>query len=141
MKTNVYRPDIYDFLRNIIDNDLEKTILDCGAGGKRPPLGLFKEYGLVNHTLWKRWLNYPASTVRVRIFTSCWDWTHFWNCPPGKVIWIFFPFVTSLLWPGQAFPLSLCMTCFKLGSRLVILMIRNCKDMFTPGSTLSIIVR
>lgn len=24
---------------------MEKNILDCGAGGKRPPLGLFKEYG------------------------------------------------------------------------------------------------
>lgn len=49
MKYNVYRPQLYEFLRNIIDNSIEKKILDCGAGGKRPPLGLFKEYGFLTY--------------------------------------------------------------------------------------------
>ncbi|UYP46884.1 2-methoxy-6-polyprenyl-1,4-benzoquinol methylase, mitochondrial [Candidatus Lokiarchaeum ossiferum] len=41
----IHRPPLYRFLRNIIDVPLEKTILDCGAGGKVPPLALFQSYG------------------------------------------------------------------------------------------------
>lgn len=36
---------LYDFLELIQSSKLEKKILDCGAGGSRPPLSLFAEYG------------------------------------------------------------------------------------------------
>ncbi len=36
---------LYDFLGLIQSSELEKKILDCGAGGPRPPLSLFSEYG------------------------------------------------------------------------------------------------
>src|ERR1035437_8180058 len=36
---------IYRFLNYCNECDLEKTILDCGAGGDCPPLALFSEYG------------------------------------------------------------------------------------------------
>lgn len=36
---------LYDFLDLIQSSTLEKKILDCGAGGPRPPLSLFSEYG------------------------------------------------------------------------------------------------
>ena len=41
----VHRSQLYRFLRNILEEPLEKTILDCGAGGKVPPLALFHSYG------------------------------------------------------------------------------------------------
>ncbi len=41
----IHRPPLYRFLRNIIEEPLEKTILDCGAGGEIPPLALFHSYG------------------------------------------------------------------------------------------------
>ncbi len=49
MKTFVYPAPIYTFLDFILDEiainpSLQKTILDCGAGGKQPPLSLFAEY-------------------------------------------------------------------------------------------------
>lgn len=44
-QTYIHRPPLYRFLRNIIEVPLEKTILDCGAGGKVPPLALFHSYG------------------------------------------------------------------------------------------------
>lgn len=44
-----YRPPAYEFLfylqRNNEIHSGENRILDCGAGGKTPPLGLFYEYG------------------------------------------------------------------------------------------------
>ncbi len=50
MKTFVYPAPIHNFLDLIVDEitinpSLQKTILDCGAGGKQPPLSLFAEYG------------------------------------------------------------------------------------------------
>jgi SAM-dependent methyltransferase len=49
MKTYVWPPPLYSFL-DYITNRVEdppsgKKILDCGAGGKRPPLALFKNHG------------------------------------------------------------------------------------------------
>jgi ubiquinone/menaquinone biosynthesis C-methylase UbiE len=36
---------LYKFLKYCSDSPLEKTVLDCGAGGDDPPLQLFYEYG------------------------------------------------------------------------------------------------
>lgn len=36
---------LYAFLRECSASSLEKEVLDCGAGGERPPLALFYEYG------------------------------------------------------------------------------------------------
>ncbi|MGC1120504.1 MAG: hypothetical protein WBA22_05365 [Candidatus Methanofastidiosia archaeon] len=36
---------LYAFLRECNASSLEKEVLDCGAGGERPPLALFYEYG------------------------------------------------------------------------------------------------
>ena len=36
---------LYKFLRQCNSSLLEKSILDCGAGGDNPPLQLFYEYG------------------------------------------------------------------------------------------------
>lgn len=36
---------LYRFLKLCNDQGLDKTILDCGAGGDEPPLSLFCEYG------------------------------------------------------------------------------------------------
>jgi ubiquinone/menaquinone biosynthesis C-methylase UbiE len=44
-KIIIHSPPLYRFLQNIIDEPLEKTILDCGAGGRTPPLALFHSYG------------------------------------------------------------------------------------------------
>ncbi|MBW9146610.1 class I SAM-dependent methyltransferase [Clostridium sp. CM028] len=42
----VYRQtELYKFLKHCQDISLEKTVLDCGAGGNCPPLGLFHEFG------------------------------------------------------------------------------------------------
>jgi ubiquinone/menaquinone biosynthesis C-methylase UbiE len=41
----IYRPSIYKFLRFTNESSLEKTILDCGAGGRQPLIALFKEQG------------------------------------------------------------------------------------------------
>ena len=43
--SHIFRPALYRFLRYILDEPLEKTILDCGAGGRIPPLALFHQYG------------------------------------------------------------------------------------------------
>jgi ubiquinone/menaquinone biosynthesis C-methylase UbiE len=45
MKVIFRQPQIYRFLSYCEQYDLEKVILDCGAGGDRPPLALFSEYG------------------------------------------------------------------------------------------------
>ena len=49
----IYRPQIYLFYHFLQRNDLipdgEKCILDCGAGGLQPPLGLFYEQGFTTH--------------------------------------------------------------------------------------------
>lgn len=36
---------LYEFLRQCNQSPLEKSVLDCGAGGTRPPLSLFYQYG------------------------------------------------------------------------------------------------
>lgn len=36
---------LYGFLKECNESPLEKEILDCGAGGNKPPLALFYEYG------------------------------------------------------------------------------------------------
>ena len=36
---------LYEFLRYCEESELPKTILDCGAGGDRPPLNLFHSFG------------------------------------------------------------------------------------------------
>jgi ubiquinone/menaquinone biosynthesis C-methylase UbiE len=36
---------LYKFLSYCNQSDLEKIVLDCGAGGNCPPLALFSEFG------------------------------------------------------------------------------------------------
>jgi ubiquinone/menaquinone biosynthesis C-methylase UbiE len=43
MKDISWRPRVYEFLSFIQKSDLEKKILDCGAGGRQPPLALFAD--------------------------------------------------------------------------------------------------
>lgn len=38
---------LYRYLSFCNESDLERTVLDCGAGGDSPPLGLFAQYGYV----------------------------------------------------------------------------------------------
>ena len=45
MKPLIKQIQLYRFLNYCNECDLEKTILDCGAGGDCPPLALFSEYG------------------------------------------------------------------------------------------------
>ena len=45
MNLPVYRSSLYNFLRFAMRNPSEKKILDCGAGGRTPPLALFHSYG------------------------------------------------------------------------------------------------
>lgn len=40
---------LYRFLQYCNQTDLEKKILDCGAGGDQPPLSLFYEHGYHTH--------------------------------------------------------------------------------------------
>ncbi len=40
---------LYRFLKLIGQVELEKKVLDCGAGGPRPPLALFHDYGYETH--------------------------------------------------------------------------------------------
>ena len=45
MRKVIRATPLYKFLRHINDSPLNKTILDCGAGGDDPPLQLFHEHG------------------------------------------------------------------------------------------------
>ena len=45
MRNVIWATPLYKFLRYCSSSSLEKTVLDCGAGGDRPPLRLFYEYG------------------------------------------------------------------------------------------------
>ena len=50
MKTTHIGPaSLYRFLSHCNDSPLEKVILDCGAGGSRPPLAMFYENGYKTH--------------------------------------------------------------------------------------------
>lgn len=44
MKNTIWPSRLYEYLSYIQKSDLEKVILDCGAGGPRPPLALFHEW-------------------------------------------------------------------------------------------------
>lgn len=41
----VFPPPIYNFLQCADKYNAEKTVLDCGAGGRKPPLALFSIHG------------------------------------------------------------------------------------------------
>ncbi len=45
MRKVIWATPLYKFLRYCNSNPLDKTVLDCGAGGDDPPLQLFYEYG------------------------------------------------------------------------------------------------
>ena len=45
MRKVIWATPLYKFLRHCNNSPLDKTILDCGAGGDDPPLQLFHEYG------------------------------------------------------------------------------------------------
>ncbi len=49
MKRIIFNPNVYRFLyyvdRLFPDNEVQKSVLDCGAGGKIPPLGLLHQLG------------------------------------------------------------------------------------------------
>lgn len=45
MKQAFRQTQLYHFLLYCNGSDLDKVILDCGAGGKLPPLAIFKEHG------------------------------------------------------------------------------------------------
>lgn len=50
MKTTIIAPGpLYTFLSYCNESPMEKEILDCGAGGSKPPLALFFEYGYRTH--------------------------------------------------------------------------------------------
>ena len=38
---------LYRFLKYCNETDMEKSVLDCGAGGNCPPLSLFADYGYI----------------------------------------------------------------------------------------------
>lgn len=40
---------LYRFIMHCNETKMEKTILDCGAGGDCPPLSLFVEYGYLTY--------------------------------------------------------------------------------------------
>jgi len=41
----IFRPSIYKFLHMARWKDVEKKVLDCGAGDNNPPLALFSKHG------------------------------------------------------------------------------------------------
>lgn len=45
MRKVIWATPLYKFLRECNSSPLDKTILDCGAGGDDPPLQLFYDYG------------------------------------------------------------------------------------------------
>lgn len=49
MKQIIRQIPLYRFLEFCNESDLDKTVLDCGAGGNCPPLSLFSDYGYVTH--------------------------------------------------------------------------------------------
>lgn len=40
---------LYRFIKFCNETTMNKKVLDCGAGGDCPPLGLFSEYGYETH--------------------------------------------------------------------------------------------
>lgn len=45
MKILLKQPQLYRFINYCNESNLEKSVLDCGAGGVCPPLVLFSEFG------------------------------------------------------------------------------------------------
>lgn len=45
----IYPRPLYLFLQYCNETNLERLVLDCGAGGSRPPLSLFYEFGYQTH--------------------------------------------------------------------------------------------
>ncbi|MCK4476899.1 class I SAM-dependent methyltransferase, partial [Candidatus Bathyarchaeota archaeon] len=45
MRKVIRATPLYKFLRYCNDSPLERTVLDCGAGGNNPPLQIFSDYG------------------------------------------------------------------------------------------------
>ncbi|MBM3127231.1 MAG: class I SAM-dependent methyltransferase [Chloroflexi bacterium] len=45
----IWATPLYEFLRQCNASPLEKTVLDCGAGGDAPPLSLFHQYGYTTY--------------------------------------------------------------------------------------------
>jgi ubiquinone/menaquinone biosynthesis C-methylase UbiE len=45
MKPIFWQSQLTTFLLYCNGTELDKTILDCGAGGRRPPLAMFQDYG------------------------------------------------------------------------------------------------
>ena len=48
---NLFRPTIYKFLRFAKHLKLQGKVLDCGAGGNRPPIALFSKHGYESYGL------------------------------------------------------------------------------------------
>ncbi|MHA1290912.1 MAG: hypothetical protein ACTSPB_26300, partial [Candidatus Thorarchaeota archaeon] len=49
MEQLIFPPRMYNFLWTIRNSTLEKKILDCGAGGRFPPLAIFHQHGFETH--------------------------------------------------------------------------------------------
>lgn len=47
------QPQLYRFLNFCNEEGLEKTVLDCGAGGNMPPLAAFLEHGYIDYVVKK----------------------------------------------------------------------------------------
>jgi hypothetical protein len=45
MRKVIRATPLYKFLRYCNDSPLDRTVLDCGAGGDDPPLRLFRDMG------------------------------------------------------------------------------------------------
>ncbi|WP_238905028.1 class I SAM-dependent methyltransferase [Clostridium sp. YIM B02506] len=51
MNVILKQPQLYRFLSYCNESDLDKEVLDCGAGGDLPPLSLFSEHGYKTYGL------------------------------------------------------------------------------------------
>ncbi len=47
MRKVIWAASLHRFLRQCNASPLDKTVLNCGAGGDDPPLQLFYEYGYI----------------------------------------------------------------------------------------------
>ena len=44
-----WHQELYGLLFQCEQDNIEKTVLDCGAGGPRPPLAIFQEHGFITN--------------------------------------------------------------------------------------------
>ncbi|MGY5858354.1 MAG: class I SAM-dependent methyltransferase [Candidatus Thorarchaeota archaeon] len=49
MEQLIFPPRMFNLLWTIRNSTLEKKILDCGAGGRNPPLAIFHQHGYETH--------------------------------------------------------------------------------------------